>query len=189
MVSQNILSDCSCVFLIYRKNFLLFAFSYNQIARIGESQDPVAEGMPLSQLVILAGIVDINQRFIVKGTGSHLVVAGWEKLDQIVPVFLAFSLQISFSCFLKLVHHCLHEGPGPVCHVIAAEIVHSKFLAVDFVHGTAGIGHSRHFVRVILLPPVEGGCDIHGDENLADVFAVIASSLAESFSQIQIIGT
>ena len=165
------------------------SFHLQKLFCVGQSQDPVAEGMPLGQLVILAGIININQRLIVEGAGSHLVVAGGEKLNQIVPVFLVLSFQISLSGFLQLIYNRLHKGSGPVCHVIAAEIVHGEFLAVDFMHGAAGVSHCRHLVGIVLLPPVEGSSNIHRHENLADVFAVIASSLAESFSQIQIIGT
>lgn len=78
MACQVSSNDSSCVFSLAEEKGLLFALSDNQLFCVGQSQDPVAEGMPLGQLVILAGIININQRLIVEGAGSHLVVAGGE---------------------------------------------------------------------------------------------------------------
>ena len=47
--------------------------------------------MPLSKLVSLSRMINIDESLIVHRAGAHLVVAGREKLDHVVPVFLIFS--------------------------------------------------------------------------------------------------
>ena len=54
MACQVSSNDSSCVFSLAEEKGLLFALSDNQLFCVGQSQDPVAEGMPLGQLVILA---------------------------------------------------------------------------------------------------------------------------------------
>ena len=73
--------------------------------------------------------------------------------------------------------------------MVVAEIVDGKGLRVDLVHGAGGIGHGGYLVGVVFLPPVQGGGDVHGDKDLADVFPVVAAGSAEPLCQIQIVGS
>ena len=54
----------------------------------------MTEGVPLLQLVIPPGPVNIDQGFIIKGAGTHLIIGGGEQLDHIIPVPFILGLQI-----------------------------------------------------------------------------------------------
>ena len=63
---------------------MISSFAYGRVP------DPVAEGMPLHKLVSLSRMINIDECPLVHRAGAHLVVAGREKLDHVVPVLLIF---------------------------------------------------------------------------------------------------
>ena len=71
--------------------------------------------------------------------------------------------------------------------MIRAEVCQLKGLGVDLVHGGGGVGHGAYFIGVKLLPPVQGGSDIHGHQDLADEFPVIAPRPAQPSGQGQVV--
>ena len=68
--------------LPYMRILLLRA---DPLLRARQSQDPVAKGMPLGQLVMAASIVDVDQIFIIQRYGAHLVIGRRKHLDHIMP--------------------------------------------------------------------------------------------------------
>ena len=68
-----------------------YLFRDDQLFRIRERCDPVAEGVPLGELMILSRVIDVHESLIVHRAGAHLVVAGREELDHIVPVLFVRS--------------------------------------------------------------------------------------------------
>ena len=67
----------------------LFLAGSNELLGVGQGENHVTQGVPLVQLVIAPGIVDVGQHLIVEGDGAHLVVAGGEQLDEVIPVVLS----------------------------------------------------------------------------------------------------
>ena len=59
--------------------------------------------------------------------------------------------------------------------MVMAEVVDGKGPGVDLMHGAGGIGYRGYLIGIVFLPPVEGGGDVHGDKDLADKFAMVAS--------------
>ena len=138
--------------------------------------------------MILSRVIDVHESLIVHRAGAHLVVAGREKLDHVVPVLLVFSFVHVFQTDLfEAVHNGLHISERIRSHMIMAEIIDVERFGVDLVHGTRGVCDGRHFVGIIFLPPVERSCNVYGDEDLADEFAVVASGHAETFRKIDVI--
>ena len=173
----NISVCCSKSFIIYKKLFKIWQFFY-----------PVTEGMPLHKLVSLSRMINIDECLIVHRAGAHLVVAGREKLDHVVPVLLIFSLVHVFQTdLLKAVYNGLHVSESVRSHMVMAEIIDVERFGVDLVHGACGVCHSCHFVGVIFLPPVERSRNIHGYKDLADKLSVVASSHAETLRKIEIV--
>ena len=133
-------------------------------------------------------MINIDECLIVHRAGAHLVVAGREKLDHVVPVLLIFSFVHVFQADLfEAVHNGLHISERIQSHMIMAEIIDVERFGVDLVHGACGVRHSRHFVGVIFLPPVERSRNIHGYKDLADKLSVVASSHAETLRKIEIV--
>ena len=62
--------------------------------RIRQSLNPVAEGMPLVELMVPSALVDVGQYLIVEHDCSPLVVRGGEELDHLPPVFLVFGFEV-----------------------------------------------------------------------------------------------
>ena len=137
--------------------------------------------------MILSRIINIDQRLIVEGACSELVIAGRQKLNHIIPVIFAFGFQVSEADFFQLVHNGMHKFLRCRCHVVTAEIFRRKRFACDFMHGAAGVCHGCNFICIIFFPPVERGCNVYRYEDLTDIFAVVAAGHAKLFCQIQII--
>ena len=133
-------------------------------------------------------MINIDECLIVHRAGAHLVVAGREKLDHVVPVLLIFSFVHVFQTdLLKAVYNGLHVSESIRSHMIMAEIIDVERFGVDLVHGACGVCHSCHFVGVIFLPPVERSRDIHGDEDLADKLSMVTSRHAETLREVEIV--
>ena len=70
----------------------------------------MAEGMPLVELMVLPCEVDVDQRLIVQGDRTHLVVGLREHLDEIIPVGLILPvLHIAEADLLDLCDVILHD--------------------------------------------------------------------------------
>ena len=51
---------------------------------------------------------------------------------------------------------------------------------MELVHGGGGVGHGAHLIGVELLPPVQGGGDVQGHEDLPEEFPVVAARSAQA---------
>lgn len=86
-------------------------FNTNQILRVGERGDPIAEGVPLSELMRFTRVVDVNEIFVIEGDRTHLVKGRGKQLDHVVPrgtVFLAFHKLETLG--LKIVDQGVERG-------------------------------------------------------------------------------
>ena len=112
-------AESGCIFV--EQTYL---FCDDQFFRIRERCDPVAEGVPLGELMILSRVIDVHESLIVHRAGAHLVVAGREKLDHVVPVLLIFSFVHVFQTdLLKAVYNGLHVSESVRSHMVMAEII------------------------------------------------------------------
>lgn len=60
-------------------------FDADQLARVREREDPIAQRVPLGKLVRATRVVDVDEIFVVHGDGAHLVVGRRQQLDHVVP--------------------------------------------------------------------------------------------------------
>ena len=89
----------------------VFLYHYD-VLRVRERFDPLAEDVPLVELMVTAGVVHIDQRLVVERDRSHLIVAGRKELDHIVPILLILRLDELLSCLLKVFDVSVEGGAG-----------------------------------------------------------------------------
>ena len=150
--------------------------------RARQSRDPIAQGMPLGQLVVSAGVVDVDEVLVVEGHGAHLVVGGGEHLDHVVPglAILLVSDEL-LPLGLQIGHGGIQESQTALVQSVVGEVVAIKGLGVDLVHGGGGVGGGAYLVGVKFLPPVKRSCNIHAYKYLTDEFSVVFRTFAEIF--------
>ena len=73
--------------------------------------------MPFCQLVGMAGMVDVDQRFVVEGTCAQLMIAAGEQLDHAVPGLLVFGLQVVQPQCLQCLDGLLQAGQRGLVHL------------------------------------------------------------------------
>ena len=73
--------------------------------------------------MVPSGEIYVDQRLIVEGAGAHLVVAGGQKLDHVIPVCLVLGLHIFQADLFQLIHNGLHIGLALRCQMVMAEII------------------------------------------------------------------
>ena len=145
--------------------------------------------MPLGQLVVSAGVVDVDEVLVVEGHGAHLVVGGGKHLDHVVPGLAILLVgQELLPLGLQVGHGGVHEGQTSLVQAVMGEIVPLKGLGVNLVHGGAGVGHGSHLVGVEFLPPVEGGGDVHRHEDLTEEFSVVTARYGQAVAEVNVHG-
>ena len=83
---QLLMDSSFCLFHDFITNGDIFQTGASNQLTVRQTLDPVAEGVPLIQLVIPPALVDIGQHFIVEHDRSPLVVGGREKLNHLPPI-------------------------------------------------------------------------------------------------------
>ena len=69
-----------------------------------------------------SGMIDIDKGFVVHGTGSHLLIAGGQKLDHIIPELFILGFEIAKPELFEMIDYPLHNSKGFIVHFIAAEL-------------------------------------------------------------------
>ena len=128
-------------------------FCNNNLFCVRKCFDPIAEGMPFGKFVRASCKVDVDQCLIVHCYSAHLVIAGWKKLDHIIPIFFVLAFfHIFLSDFFEFVYNCLHKCQCVRCHVIVTKIINVERFCMDFMHCACGVCNSCNFVSVKFFP-------------------------------------
>ena len=145
--------------------------------------------MPFGQLVVSAGVVDVDEVLVVEGHGAHLVVGGGKHLDHVVPGLAILLVgQELLPLGLQVGDGGIQEGQTALVQTVVGEVVPLKGLGVDLVHGGAGVGHRAHLVGVEFLPPVQGRGDVHRDEDLTEELSVVTARHGQAVAEVDVHG-
>ena len=128
---------------------------------MGKRLHPFAETVPFGKLVVSSGIVDVDKILIVECAGAGLIVGGGKKLDHIVPIGSFLCLNEFETGILKHTYNRVETGKCALAHSVAGEIFAAEGLGVDLVHGACGVGNCADLICIILLPPIEGSCNVN----------------------------
>ena len=152
--------------------------------------DPLAEGVPLGELVGAARVIDIDEVFVVECNGTHLVIGGRQHLDHIVPALaILFVLKELLSFALEIINDSIEHIETALVKTVVGEVVARELFCVDLVHGRGRIGNRSYLVGVKLLPPIEGRGNIDRNEHLTQEFAVVAACNRQAVPKIEVGGT
>ena len=159
------------------------------LLRARQGQDPIAQGMPLGQLVVPTGVVDVDEVLVIHGHGPHLVVGGGKHLDHVVPGLAVLLVsQELLPLGLQVGHGGVQKSQTALVQAVVGEIIPLKGLGVDLVHGGGGVGHGAHLVGVKFLPPVQRGGDVHRHEDLTEELSVVAPRYRQAVAEVDIHG-
>ena len=115
--------------------------------------------MPLVELMVPTGLVDVCQNLVVQQHRPFLVVGARKKLDELPPVDLVAGLKELLAVIIqdvycpkkKIIGHVVIVS-GQLFDVFMAEIIHVKLLRMNLVHRGAGIRYRTYFVGIEFFP-------------------------------------
>ena len=115
--------------------------------------------MPLVELMVLTGFVDVCQNLVVQQHRPLLVIRARQKLDELPPVDLVAGLKELLAVIIqdvycpkkKIIGHVVIVS-GQLFDVFMAEIIHVKLLRMNLMHRGAGIRYRTYFVGIEFFP-------------------------------------